>query len=144
MNLPNITWSILDGTEYVQDSEYYLGTFNSDSTICLNVQVWNNRYGQSNVKSLEDARLCIYFENIEDSVLLNYCKISINNEAVIEPIIELNKTVINIGKLYGNSNNGISNEINRTNYKNIEIEFKDFPFNLRNGLKNMFLDIEID
>ena len=30
------------------------------------------------------------------------------------------------------------------NFKNISISFKGFPSNLKNGIKNMYLDIEID
>lgn len=144
MSLPIITWHILENTDYIQDSEYYLGSFNPESIINLNVQVWNNKYGQKTVDSLDNARLVIYFESIEDSALLKYCSISVNNDSPIEPTIELNKIIVEIGRLSGEPNNGVTNDKNRVNYKNIQIQFKGLPSNLRNGLKNMFLDIEIN
>lgn len=144
MSLPNISWHIYEDSDYVQDPEYYLGSFNPESTITLDVQIWNNRYGQKTIQSLSDARLCIYFENIEDSSLLKYCSISINNDSPIIPEVELNKTSTSIGMLSGEPNNGVANDKNRVNYKNVKIEFKDFPHNLRSGIKNMFLDIEIN
>lgn len=143
MSLPKITWHILEEEDYVQDNEYYLGSFNTNDTISFEVQVWNNRYGQNNVDSINDAMLALYFENIEDTVLLNYCKVSVDNSA-FEPLdIEVERGVINIGRLYGGSNNGIANESTKHNYKNIKIEFSNLPYNLKNNLKNMFLDIEI-
>lgn len=144
MSLPNITWHISEDGDYIQDTEYYLGSFNSESTIQLNVQVWNNRYGQKSIDSIKDARLAIYFENAEDSILFNYCTISVEEGSAIKPEIELNKVVVNIGELSGEPNNGIANDKNRINYKNIRISFENFPRNLKNGIKNMFLDIEID
>lgn len=144
MNLPIISWHILEDTDYIQDTEYYLGSFNPQSIIKLNVQIWNNRYGQTEVMTLDNARLCIYFETMEDGALLNYCSIGVNNDSPITPTVELNRATLEIGRLSGESNNGISNDKNRTNYKNVSIEFKGLPSNLRNGLKNMFLDIEIN
>ena len=143
MSLPKITWHILEEEDYVQENEYYLGSFNTNDTISFEVQVWNNRYGQNNVDSIDNATLALYFENIEDSVLLNYCKVSVDSSS-FEPLdIEVERGTINIGKLYGGSNNGIANESTKYNYKNIKIEFKNLPYNLKNNLKNMFLDIEI-
>lgn len=144
MSLPKITWYIKENNSYVQDSDYYLGSFSPKSNISLDVQIWNNRYGQEAVDSLEDARLVMYFENIENSILLNYCDITIDNNYTVKPKIEIGKGLINIGKLTGKTNNGIANEENIDNFKNITITFKDLPDNLMNGLKNMFLDIEID
>lgn len=144
MSLPNITWHIKEDVDYVQEPEYYLGSFNSESTIELQIQVWNNKYGQKSIDSIENARLAIYFESIEDSILFNYCTVSVEEGSPIKPTIELNKVVVSIGELSGEPNNGIANDKNRINYKNVKISFKDFPKNLKNGIKNMFLDIEID
>ena len=66
MNTPIISWYIKENNDYIQDQEYYLGSYNPDSEISLQVQVWNNRYNQSEVSSINDARFVIYFENIED------------------------------------------------------------------------------
>ena len=54
------------------------------------------------------------------------------------------KGVVDIGLLSGNSNNVMDIVDNVYNFKNITISFKGFPANLKNGIKNMFLDIELD
>lgn len=144
MSLPIITWHIREDEDFVQDQEYYLGSFNSESDIILDVQIWNNRYGQKSVDTIDDARLALYFDTVEDSVLFNYCTITVEHGTPTKPEIELNKVVTNIGKLSGEPNNGISNDSNRSNYKNVSIVFNKLPINLKNGLKNMFLDIELN
>lgn len=140
-----ITWYILEDNEYIQENnnEYFLGSFAPNNEIKLTVQVWNNRYGKTAVESIENARLAIYFESIEDNILLNYCTVNINDNNIKVPI-SFNKGIIDIGLLSGSSNNGVDSIDNIYNFKNITFTFKDFPSNLRNGLKNMILDIEID
>lgn len=144
MNNPKITWYILEDNDYIQDNEFYLGSFSSDSEVKLTAQVWNNRYGKTNVDSIPNARLSVYFESVEDSMLLNYCKVSVNGDSPVEMPTMFNKGIIDIGLLSGNSNNGTDSVDNVYNFKTITLSFKGFPSNLRNGIKNMFLDIEID
>lgn len=143
-NNSKITWYILEDEEYIQDDEYYLGSFSPDSEIQLKVQVWNNRYGKNNVESIPNARLAIYFDSIEDSMLLEYCTVSINDNNLTKIPVMFGKGIIDIGLLSGNSNNGMDIIDNTYNFKNITISFKGFPTNLKNGIKNMFLDIELD
>lgn len=143
-NNSKITWYILEDEEYIQDDEYYLGSFSPDSEIQLKVQVWNNRYGRNNVESIPNARLAIYFDSIEDSMLLEYCTVSINDNNFTKIPVMFGKGIIDIGLLSGNSNNGMDIIDNIYNFKNISILFKGFPTNLKNGIKNMFLDIELD
>lgn len=143
-NNSKITWYILEDEEYIQDDEYYLGSFSPDSEIQLKVQVWNNRYGRNNVESIPNARLAIYFDSIEDSMLLEYCTVSINDNNFTKIPVMFGKGIIDIGLLSGNSNNGMDIIDNIYNFKNISISFKGFPTNLKNGIKNMFLDIELD
>lgn len=143
-NKPKISWYILEDEDYIQDNEYYLGSFSPSTDIKLKVQVWNNRYGKSNVESIVNARLAIYFESIEDSMLLDYCTVSLNDSEHNKIPIMFGKGIVDIGLLSGNSNNGMDVVDNVYNHKNISIVFKDFPANLKNGIKNMFLDIELD
>lgn len=144
MNQPSISWYIKEDDDYVQDNDYYLGSFSSSSDILIKIQVWNNRYGNESVEDIENARLSIYFDTVEDSSLLQYCTISINNDEFIKPEIYLNRATINIGTLLGTFNSGMDNEKNIDNYKNIIVKFSNMPTNLKNGLKNLFLDIEFD
>ena len=144
MNQPSISWYIKEDDDYIQDNDYYLGSFSSSSDILMKIQVWNNRYGNESVEDIENARLSIYFDTVEDSSLLQYCTISINNDEFIKPEIYLNRATINIGTLLGTFNSGMDNEKNIDDYKNIIVKFSNMPTNLKNGLKNLFLDIEFD
>jgi hypothetical protein len=144
MNQSSISWYIKEDEDYIQDNDYYLGSFSPSSDIVLNIQVWNNRYGNESVDNIENARLSIYFDTVEDSSLLQYCSISVNGEDFVEPTIYLNRGTVEIGNLYGTYNNGLEDIINADNYKDISIKFSNLPTNLKNGLKNLFLDIEFD
>ena len=144
MNKPNISWYISEENDYIQDNEYYLGSFSQESEIKMNVQVWNNRYVKTHVDSIQNARLAIYFDSIEDNTLLQYCSVSVEDKHFPEIPVIFNKGVIDIGLLSGDSNNGLDSVDNHYNFKNITIIFKNLPNNLKNGLKNMFLDIEIN
>lgn len=141
---PIISWYVNESGSYVQDEEYYLGSFTSDTDISVSVQVWNNRYGSKEVDSIDEARLAIYFDTIEDSALLNYCTVSINDSTYATPSVELQRAVVTIGELSGVDNDGLEQTSNESNYKNVTIKFSGFPGNLKNGLKNMYLDIEFD
>lgn len=144
MSNSKISWYILEDEDYIQDNEFYLGSYSPDTEIKFKSQVWNNRYGINNIESIPDARLAIYFDSIEDSMLLKYCSVSINSGEFIKIPIVFNKGVVDIGLLSGNSNNGLDSADNIYNFKNIEVLFKGFPPNLKNGIKNMYLDIEMD
>ena len=77
-------------------------------------------------------------------MLLEYCTVSINDNNFTKIPVMFGKGIIDIGLLSGNSNNGMDIIDNIYNFKNISISFKGFPTNLKNGIKNMFLDIELD
>lgn len=144
MNSPIITWYIYDNSHYIQEEDYYLGSFNSDSEITIVIQVWNNRYGAIDVENIENARFVFYFDSLEDSKLLEYCTVAVNNEETfITPEIELNRAIVNIGDLSGEKNDGLETVANQGNYKNVIIKF-NVNSKMRNGLKNLYLDIEID
>lgn len=144
MKNPKITWYMLEDNDYIQDNEFFLGSFSPDTEIRLTAQVWNNRYGKTNVDSIPNARLAVYFESVEDSMLLNYCSVSIDGNSLSKIPVMFNKGIVDIGLLSGSSNNGVDSVDNVYNFKTITLSFKGFPSNLRNGIKNMFLDIEID
>lgn len=144
MNKPKITWYIKEDDDYIQDNEYYLGSFSPTNEIKVKVQVWNNRYGKNNVENIPNARLALYFDNVEDGILLNYCTVSINDSTPIKVPIMFGKGIVDLGLISGSSNNGSDTMDNTYNFKNIELIFKEFPSSLKNGLKNMYLDIELD
>lgn len=141
---PIISWYVLEDDNYMREDEYYLGSYSPDSEIKVNVQVWNNRYGQQNSEDISNARLVVYFDSAEDNAILKYCSIAISNASYIPINTTFNKGVAEIGMLLGTSNNGIDNVDNNENFKNISLLFKDMPSNLKNGIKNMYLDIELE
>lgn len=144
MNNAKITWYIKEDSDYIQDNDYYLGSYSPDTNLDFEVQVWNNRYGNNLVNSIADARLAIYFDSAEDSLLLDYCYVSINGNSFQKISKIFNKGVVDLGLLSGSSNNGVESLDNINNYKNIAVSFRDFPSTLKNGIKNMYLDIELD
>lgn len=144
MERPNISWYLIDDGDQIQTDEYYAGSFNSSDEIRLNIQIWNNRYGIKTVESIRDAKLSIYFETIDDGAILNYCEIDVEKSGAVKPEVSINKVLINIGELNGSANNGMDTDKNRNHFKNVEIIFKNLPSNLKEGLKNMYLDIEFD
>lgn len=141
MNNANINWFIFNADEYIQDTDLYLGSFTQNSAIEITMQIWNNRYGSEEVESIENARLCMKFDTLEDSALFNYCTVKVNNTSKELSIIA-NKAIIDIGTLSGQINDGIDNSHNKDNYKEVTIRFSDFPTSLKNGLKNLFFNIE--
>ena len=138
---PIISWYIQDDNEYAQYDNYYLGAFNYQEKIILNIQVWNNRYGEDEVDSIDNAKLLLYFNNAEDVFILNYSKIYVAGTP-IKPTIEIDRGYANIGKLSGSINDGLDTTKNKNNFKDIQIVFSNLPANLRQGLKEMFLDIQ--
>lgn len=144
MDNAKITWYIKEEDKYIQDNDYYLGSYSPDSNLSFEVQVWNNRYGSSRVSDISDARLAIYFESMEDGTLLDYCHVSVNggSEEKLSPMF--GKGIVDLGTLAGASNNGLETLDNVNNYKTITVSFKNFPGLLKNGIKNMYLDIELD
>lgn len=144
MNDPNITWNIYDvySENYIQENDYYLGSYTPKSIINIKLQVWNNKFGTEEVKSIDNANLIIYFENAEDNMLLNYCTVTVDNIEK-ELNLETTKGICSLGQLSGKVNNGLSDITNMDNYKEITITFSNLPDNLKNGLKNIFLDISI-
>lgn len=138
-----INWYIQENNDYVQDSDFYLGTFTSDSTIQIVLQVWNNRYGSTELESIENARLALSFDSLEDSALLNYCTVICENSKK-QIDIEAGRGIIEIGMLSGQPNDGTDTAKNKDNFKNINITFDKFPGTLKNGLKNLYINIEDD
>ena len=144
MENAKITWYIKEDNDYVQDNDYYLGSYSPNSNLSFDVQVWNNRYGTTKVGDIVDARLAIYFDSTEDNILLDYCYVSVGGEAVGKVPVKFGKGIVDLGTLLGSTNDGQETLENSYNYKDISVSFKDFPSSLKNGLKNMFLDIELD
>lgn len=107
----------------------------------VKLQVWNNRYGDKDVDSIDDAKLVIYFKNYEDNYMLNLCKIRLgDNDKLEDIVIDVDRGLYNIGLLSGMANSGSLS--NKDNYRDIELVFGPIPSNIRSELKSMIIDLE--
>jgi len=85
MEKPQITWCAkLRKQETFENGErFYAGTYVDSEPLLVDIQLWNNRYGLTDVESLKDFDIELYFDNVEDEALLDYCSIAITNKEQI-------------------------------------------------------------
>lgn len=141
MKEPIINWFVNEDNQYSACSEYYAGTYNLKDDFIIESEVWNNKWGTEDVADIPNGILCISFANAEDSVLLKFCEVKINDDVYRKvDNTEFNRGTIKVGRLSGSKNNGSSS--NTDNYKKITIKFSNAPTNIRDELKNMFISIE--
>lgn len=144
MEKPIIRWFIKDIRGFNEFEDYNAGSYTTDEAMIIEIQVWNNRYGLKDVKDIDNARLSISFERAEDNILLNFLDANVEENGFEKPDIMIDRCSIQIGKLLGIKNDGISNIKNSDNYKNLVLRFSNMPSNLKSGIKNMLLNIETD
>ena len=147
MKDPILSWRVKtdSSSDFVSTNEKYVGTYTARKNIVIRVQLWNNRAGLEDVSDLKDFTVKIFFQDVEDSTLLNYL---FAEEANGDPM-----QLENFGKfltvkfpidttLEGKANNGITNE-SKKNYIEFKLVFKA-PENaqLKEGdLKNLYLEV---
>lgn len=143
MKDPQISWYVLEDETFVPYEEYYAGSYRPDDVIEVVMNVWNNRWGQEVVKDVQQGRIAVYFDTIEDSYLLNLCSVSIDDGEFKALNITSNRGRINLGR-------GLSGEVNvgsstaKDNYAKITLRFGPITDGIRNSLKNLYVDIEFD
>jgi hypothetical protein len=141
----NLSWFVKEpDNTYNAYTEYYAGTCNSNSDFIIDVDLWNNRWNtKEDIDDATNTKLTISFENVEDSIMLQLCTVSINGGTFEVPNIStLNKGIVDLGTISGAKNNG--NDNNSYNHKKIIIKFSNIPSNLKDGLKSMFLNVQFD
>lgn len=112
-------------TEKYEDlNEIYGGTYTKNNPIEIDIQIWNNKYGTTEVKTLNNFALNIYFDKYEDASLLNFLTVVYND---IEEM-SLNygdgyvvANFLDVVSISGLPNNG--NEINKDNYIKLKLIF---------------------
>lgn len=142
MKSPEITWYIENNDEPENiTKEYYVGSYNPNSyEVIMNLQIWNNRYGQEDAQDIENPSLAITFSNLEDCKLLEYTKVKIDNNAYESPNIINNTGKIIINRiLSGEANVGESKNSNNCIHVSIKVEINN---NMKNGLKNLLIDLQ--
>ena len=145
LDKPKISWFVKeqDGL-YAPKEEHHAGTYNNEEKIIVDIQVWNNRWGVEDVETLRSPVLNFYFDTIEDSALLELCKVSFDDMGEVPLIIRGNKASARIGRdLSGKKNNGDDNdENNAQNFVNIRFEFDAEGHRLKeNDLKNVYFEV---
>lgn len=144
---PIITYSVkVSESEKYQDSfDVYGGTYTPQSPVVIDMQIWNNKYGLESVDDLEDFVLNFYFENIEDSVLLEYIQVEQGGVQLLPTtIVDRIATVNFLDKviLRGKANDGGQENID--NYVSLKITFDipDKTVSLKNlDIKSLYFEI---
>lgn len=144
---PIITYSVkISESEKYQDTfDVYGGTYTPQSPVVIDMQIWNNKYGLESVDDLEDFVLNFYFDNIEDSALLEYIQVEQSGTQLL-PVSIANRiaTVNFLDKiiLSGKANDGGKENID--NYISLKITFDipDKTISLKNlDIKSLYFEI---
>lgn len=122
------------------EKEYYLGVCPPNKELIIKLQVWNNRFGQENAKDIENAHLSITFSSIEDTKLLEYMQVKIDNNIYQTPEIINSVGIVPIERIISGQNN-TGDETNTNNYITVFIKIMLNP-NMKNGLKNLLISLD--
>lgn len=145
MSNVNISWLVKEPDDiFVEHTEYYAGTCSNEDDLELDIELWNNRWNtKEDVDTIENAKLIISFANAEDSTLLSFCTVKVENADYEKPeLITFNRASVNLGSISGLKNDGSLS--NKSNYKTISIRFSGIPRTYKSGLKSMFLDVQYE
>ena len=128
---------------YEPTNEMYAGTLNKANNITLFLELWNNRFGDITVPDFSDFNINLFFEYEEDKVLLDKCKIYVNNKEVEIQKVD-NYGIISMEGivLSGEKNNGLEKD-SASNFCTIKFELlstenKKFK---PADLKNLYFEI---
>jgi hypothetical protein len=142
---PQVEWFVIESdNSVVPHQEYFAGSYRPSDTVMFNLQVWNNRWGMENVDNVSSSSMIkVFFDHLEDKQLLDFCSIKINDSAYIPLSIEGDAGYVMLGTtLSGSANDGSVNSM--SNYANVVLKFGPITNSMRNGLKNMFVDLELN
>lgn len=140
----SITWyAKLEGlAEFEETTDFYAGSYDSEHEIKIDLQIWNNRYGKTNVSDLTSFDLVFYFDNIEDTALYDYCTVMYNGSALPFSVSGY-KAVVDLPSvtLYGYKNNGTL-EQGSANCLQLQFVFNAHTARLKtNDLKSLYFEV---
>ena len=140
-----LEWFVKKDNTYEQLDEIYAGSYTDKKPISVTMQLWNNRWGTSDAEPLTDFYMLMSFKNKEDSVLLDYCNVTMG-ETTLTKTRSGDKVILGIPtgtKISGTKNNGKeSNPKNSDHFINLKFTFDAFGQNLKeNDLKELYLEI---
>lgn len=147
MDKPVLTWYTKMGSDksYSDASTgLYAGTYTGEKPVSINIQLWNNRWGEEDVEDLKDFSIKFSFKDTEDSSLLGFCSVIVNDT----DIRELKKTgrhgILSFGEDYylsGKANDG-SSKNSRENFLQMLFTFSTNGELLKEAdLKTLYLEI---
>lgn len=128
---------------YEPTNEMYAGTLNKANNITLFLELWNNRFGDVTVPDFSDFNINLFFEYEEDKILLDECKIQVNNKEVEIQKVD-NYGIISMEGivLSGEKNNGLEKDSTSNfctiKFKLLSTENKKFK---PADLKNLYFEI---
>ena len=130
-----ISWMIYEDEVFVPYNTYMAdGVYTTGETISKRIQVWNNYRGTVAVDDAIDIKLVLSFKQYEDNFLLNLLTVKdADTNTVLEPTIDIDRAIYNIGSLYGNAGG---------TYKEIELHIGPLPANLKSELKSLVFYLE--
>lgn len=130
-----ISWMIYEDEVFVPYNTYMAdGVYTTGEVISKRIQVWNNYRGTVAVDDAIDIKLVLSFKQYEDNFLLNLLTVKdADTNTVLEPTIDIDRAIYNIGSLYGNAGG---------TYKEIELNIGPLPANLKSELKSLVFYLE--
>ncbi len=144
MKDPQISWYIKEN-EVVTfiDREIYMGSYNSSNIEAVfNVQLWYNKWGDEDVKNLENFSIAISFDTIEDNALLNRCEVKVDKGGYQKLDIVGSKGIVKVDRVISGMRN--SGNLNANNYLDLSIRISPITGDMKNGLKNIVIDLQYD
>lgn len=136
-NNTKLSWYVKDESSYTLTNNYYAGDINADIISQIDVRVYNNRFGTTNVDTVPaNAKLIVKTITLDDAYLIDLIQISINNG------LATNLTKIDETSGYITINNQISGNINAVNnYLDISVIIPSTKYRINDNIKNIVLDI---
>ena len=130
-----ISWMIYEDEVFVPYNTYMAdGVYTTGEIISKRIQVWNNYRGTVAVDDAIDIKLVLSFKQYEDNFLLNLLTVKdADTNTILEPTIDIDRAIYNIGSLYGNAGG---------TYKEIELNIGPLPANLKSELKSLVFYLE--
>ena len=130
-----ISWMIYEDEVFVPNNTYMAdGVYTVGDIISKRIQVWNNYKGKDAIDDALNVKLILSFKQYEDNFLLNLLTVrSVDTNTILEPTIDIDRAIYDIGNLYGNAGG---------TFKEIELNIGPIPANLRSELKSLIFYLE--
>lgn len=132
-------------SNYAPTQEKFIGTYTALTPLKVNIQLWNNRYGEEDTDDLKNFSLRLGFRSFEDSALLHKAQLTLASGQILPGQITGDKKIFILPNnviISGRKNNGEVNE-NEDNFISFVLEFNlDTKIQLKeNDLKDMYLEV---